>query len=197
MKYYPMVLDLRGRRCLVVGGGEVATGKIEELLKAEADVTVISPKVTQCIQRYADLGGLRYLPRPYREGDIKGYFLAYSATGVAEIDVLMAGEASLQGVLLNVVNRPLLCSFVTPGVSQRGNLSIAISTPGKSSGFARRVRRRITAFINPEPDNVLTTVAAQRQELVRERFKTDEAGRRRLLELILEAEWKKLHPRQN
>ena len=111
MNYYPIFLDLRGRPCLVVGGGEVATGKIEELLKAEANVTVISPKVTQRIQRYADLGGLRHLPRPYRAGDIKGYFLAYAATGVAEIDVLMAGEASLQGVLLNVINRPVLCSY--------------------------------------------------------------------------------------
>ena len=197
MNYYPIFLDLCGRPCLVVGGGEVATRKIEELLKAEADVTVISPKVTQCIQRYVDLGRLRHLPRPYRVGDIKGYFLAYAATGVAEIDVLMAGEASLQGVLLNVVNRPVLCSFVTPGVSQRGKLAIAISTPGESPGFDRRVRQRITAFIYREHGNVLATVAAQRQELVRERFKADEAGRRRLLELILESEWKKLHPRQN
>jgi precorrin-2 dehydrogenase / sirohydrochlorin ferrochelatase len=192
MNYYPIFLDLRGRPCLVVGGGEVATGKIEELLKAEANVTVISPKVTQCIQRYADLGGLRHLPRPYRAGDIKGYFLAYAATGVAEIDVLMAGEASLQGVLLNVINRPVLCSFVTPAVSQRDKLSI-----GKCPGFAKRVRRKITAFIHPEHGNVLTRVAAQRQELMRERFKKDEAGRRRLLELILESEWKKLHPRQS
>jgi len=192
MNYYPIFLDLRGRPCLVVGGGEVATGKIEELLKAEANVTVISPKVTQRIQRYADLGGLRHLPRPYRAGDIKGYFLAYAATGVAEIDVLMAGEASLQGVLLNVVNRPVLCSFVTPAVSQRDKLSI-----GKCPGFAKRVRRKITAFIHPEHGNVLTRVAAQRQELMRERFKKDEAGRRRLLELILESEWKKLHPRQS
>jgi len=192
MNYYPIFLDLRGRPCLVVGGGEVATGKIEELLKAEANVTVISPKVTQRIQRYADLGGLRHLPRPYRAGDIKGYFLAYAATGVAEIDVLMAGEASLQGVLLNVINRPVLCSFVTPAISQRDKLSI-----GKCPGFAKRVRQKITAFIHPEHGNVLTKVAAQRQELMRERFKKDEAGRRRLLELILESEWKKLHPRQS
>lgn len=197
MNYYPIFLDLRGRPCLVVGGGEVATGKIEELLKAEANVTVISPKVTQCIQRYADLGGLQHLPRPYRAGDIKGYFLAYAATGVAEIDVLMAGEANLQGVLLNVVNRPVLCSFVTPSVGQLGKLSIAISRAGKCPGIAKRVRRKITAFIHPEQANVLATVAAQRQELVRQRFKTDEAGRRRLLQLILESEWKKLHPRES
>lgn len=195
MNYYPIFLDLRGRRCLVVGGGDVATGKIEGLLKAEANVTVISPKVTRRIQRYADLGGLRHLPRPYRAGDIKGYFLAYAATGVAEIDVLMAGEAGLQGVLLNVINRPVLCSFVTPAVSQRGKLSI--STSGKCPGFAKRVRQKIMAFIHPEHGDVLATVAAQRQELMRERFKTDEAGRRRLLELILKSEWKKLHPRQS
>ena len=109
----------------------------------------------------------------------------------------MAGEASLQGVLLNVINRPVLCSFVTPSVSQRSKLSIAISTAAKCPGIAKRVKRKITAFIHPEQGNVLATVAAQRQELMRERFKTDAAGRRRLLELILESEWKKLHPRQN
>jgi siroheme synthase-like protein len=81
MNYYPIFLDFRGRPCLVVGGGEVATRKVAGLLSAEAKVTVISPKVTERIQRYADAAELRYLRRPYRQGDIKGYFLAYAGPG--------------------------------------------------------------------------------------------------------------------
>src|SRR5712692_5678131 len=83
MNYYPIFLDLRGRPCLVVGGGESATRKVDGLLGANADVTVISPEITDAIAEHARTKKLRHLKRRYQEGDLKGYFLAYAATGVA------------------------------------------------------------------------------------------------------------------
>jgi precorrin-2 dehydrogenase len=148
MNYYPIFLDLRGRSCLVVGGGDIATRKVDGLLSA--DVTVISPKVSDLITVHARMKKLHHFKRGYQEGDLKGYFLAYAATGVPEVDLLMAVEANMEGVLLDVGDRPVLCSFITPAVVQRGDLAIAISTAGKSPGFARRVTRKIEALINPQ-----------------------------------------------
>jgi precorrin-2 dehydrogenase/sirohydrochlorin ferrochelatase len=191
MSYYPIFLDLRGRSCLVVGGGEIATRKLEGLLQAGASVTVISPEVTEIIRDHADAGELRHIKRPYRHGDLGGYFLAYAATGVAEIDVLMAAEAGMAGVLLNVVDRPVLCDFITPAVVRRGDMSIAISTNGRCPGFAKRLRQEIEAIIGSEFGATLESVAAQREKLL-QGDGTDQSERHERIETALDQAWNDL-----
>jgi len=165
MNYYPIFLDLIGRPCLVVGGGEVATRKVEGLLSAEARVTVISPEVTAIIDEYADAGELRHIKRPYRDGDLEGYFLAIATTGVPGVDIQIAAEAWSAGALLNVVDRPVLCDFITPALIQREDLSIAVSTNGKCPGFAKRVREMIESIIGAQFGAALKSAAAQRNRL--------------------------------
>ena len=191
MTYYPIFLDLRGRPCLVVGGGEIATRKIEGLLQAGASVTVVSPEVTEIIRDHADAGELRHIKRPYRHGDLGGYFLAYAATGVPEIDVLMAAEAGMAGVLLNVVDRPVLCDFIMPAVVRRGDISIAISTNGRCPGFAKRVRRELEALIGSEYGAALESVAAQREKLL-QGDGTDQIERHERIETALDQAWNDL-----
>ena len=128
MHYYSIALDLRGRPCVVVGGGEIATRKVEGLLIAGGNITVISPEVTHVIEEHARQKKLRHLKRRYQEGDLNGYFLAFAATGTPEVDVLMAFEANIEGVLLNVVDRPVLCGFIAPAVVQHGDLSSATNS---------------------------------------------------------------------
>jgi len=140
MNYYPIFLDLRGRQCLVVGGGQVATRKVEGLLKAGARVTVISPESTETLGEWREEGKIIYLKRCYQRGDLKGYFLVYAATDLAEVNSEMAEEARAERVLLNVVDRSPFCGFVSPSVLERGDLIIAVSTGGKSPGFAKLVR---------------------------------------------------------
>jgi precorrin-2 dehydrogenase len=164
MNYYPIFLDLIGRPGVVVGGGAVATRSVEALLAAEARVTVISPEVTAIIQEYANAGELRYIKRPYRGGDLEGYFLAYAATGASELECRMAAEAWSAGVLLNVVDRPVLCDFITPTLVQRGDLSIAISTNGKWPGFAKRVRKKIESIIERQLAAAVKSAAARRNK---------------------------------
>ena len=118
MKYYPISLDLRGRRCLVVGGGKVADRTVQALLHADADLTVISPKLSAAIKVQLRKKRLRHFKRRYQSGDLRGYFLAYAATGHSEVDVLMASEAVIEGVLLNVLERSVLCSFLDPAVGR-------------------------------------------------------------------------------
>jgi len=191
MNYYPIFLDLRGKPCLVVGGGEIGTRKVEGLLKACARVTVISPTVTDTIQRHADAGDLRYLKRQYRRGDLKGYFLAYAATGAAEVDIMIACEASIRDVLLNVVDRPVLCGFITPATVQRGDLAIAVSTGGKCPAFAKRMRQKLETLIGEEYGALLKSLEAEREALMHDRSFDDLEWRRRIEE-ILESDWQKL-----
>ena len=191
MTYYPIFLDLRGRPCLVVGGGEIATRKIEGLLQARASVTVVSPEVTEIIRDHADAGELRHIKRPYRHGDLGGYFLAYAATGVPEIDAMMANEAKMAGVLLNVVDRPVLCDFIMPAVVRRGDISIAISTNGRCPGFAKRLRQEIEAIIGSEFGATLESVAAQREKLL-QGDGTDQIERHERIETALDQAWNDL-----
>lgn len=165
MKYYPIFLYLRDRQCLVVGGGEVATRKVKSLLKAGARVMVISPEVTEAIQEWQSQGKLCHLARCYRRGDLRGFFMAYAATGIVEVDQQMAAEADMERVLLNVVDLPMLCDFITPAIVQRGDLVIAVSTDGKSPGFAKLVRQQLENFVGPEYGEALEVVGAKRGAL--------------------------------
>ena len=156
MHYYPIALDLRGRPCLVVGGGKIATRKIEGLLSAGGNLTVVSPEVTDVIEEHARQKNLLHLKRRYQEGDLKGYFLAFAATGVPEVDVLMAFEANTEGVLLNVVDRSALCGFIAPAVVQSGDLSIALNSVRPAScGMVKR--RRSSAGHRPESNSCRST----------------------------------------
>lgn len=177
MSYFPVFLYLGDRPCLVVGGGRIATGKVERLVKAGAAVTVISPEVTETIHMRAEAGELRHVKRCYRRGDLRGYFLAYAATGVADVDEQMAEEGKREGVLLNVVDRPSLCGFISPAVLERGDLLIAISTGGKSPGFAKRIREQLENLVGPEYEEALKVVAAKRGELKQSSLSLEERQR--------------------
>jgi len=184
MSYYPIFLDLRGRECLVVGGGKIATRKVEGLLRAGAKVTVISLEITETLRAWEQQGKVRHLKRCYQKGDLKDYFLVYGATGLREVDDQMAAEARSEGVLLNVVDHRTLCGFINPAVLQRGNLTIAISTGGKSPGFAKMVRQKLEEFMGQEYGAALTAVAEKRGEL--RQTSLDIEQRQRLLKEFLE-----------
>jgi siroheme synthase-like protein len=184
MQYYPIFLDLRGRPCLVVGGGAIGTRKTEGLLAAGAIVTIISRQACKKVRRWAIEKKISYLQRPYCEGDLKGYFIAFAATGIAEIDVLMACEASREGVLLNVVDRPVLCNFIAPAVLQRGDLAIVVSTGGKCPGLAKRLRQKLERTITPEYSIVLDAVAAARHAVLSDLSLSETDKRRRIDEIL-------------
>jgi siroheme synthase-like protein len=162
LSYLPILLKLRDRPCLVVGGGATATKRVEELLSMQARVTVISPQVTAAIERLAATSQLWLFRRLYATGDLKGYFLAYAATGVAAVDRQIARDAESERVLLSVVEHASFGDFLNPPVVQRGDLAIAISTNGKSRGFAQLMKKKLEALIGPEYGDLLNRVEAER-----------------------------------
>src|SRR3712207_3583592 len=120
-------MDLSGRRCVVVGGGEVANRKARKLLQARARVVVISPEIGAELESAA----VEVHRRPYREGDLEGAYLAFAATDSREVNAAVGREAQERGVPVNVVDRPSEGDFALPSTLRRGRLQVAVSTGGE------------------------------------------------------------------
>src|SRR5882724_9112024 len=166
MGYIPIFLDVAGRRCVVVGGGEVAARKVESLLAAEAQVTVVSPSLAALpLSAAVERGMVQHIARAYQRGDIAGCALVYAATDDRELHRALAGEARALGIPLNVVDVPDLCSFIAPAVVKRGALQIAISTGGASPAFAARIRRELEKQFGIEYGIALIVLRAARRRL--------------------------------
>lgn len=186
MKYYPAFLDLRDRPCLVIGGGRVAEQKVGPLLAAGARLMVISPKLTGGLQALDDAGRFTYEARCYRRGDLNGFVLAIAATQDEGVHQEIADEARKLGVMLNVVDRPLLCNFIVPAMVQRGDLLIAISTSGTSPRLASRIRQQLEGEFGPEYAPTLRVLAQLRQRLATAKLPAED--RRRILTAVVDGD---------
>jgi precorrin-2 dehydrogenase / sirohydrochlorin ferrochelatase len=184
MPYYPVNLDLRGKRCLVVGGGEVAERKIGSLLACGADVTVVSPDVTGGIRTEVENQKVEYRAKEFSPDDLEGVFLCIAATDDREVNTLVSRLAQESGILVNVVDDPDLCSFIVPAVVNRGDLQISISTSGKSPALAKRIRRDLENQFGPECA-VYLEILGEAREAARAKYgsqKEREAALNRLLD---------------
>lgn len=141
--YFPIFLDLTGKKCIVVGGGGVAERKCEALIKAGAEVTVIAPMITKGLKDIHAKGQITYIKRDYSSDDLLPAFLVIAATDYEEVNQKVAEDASAANKLVNVVDAPSLCNYITPAVFQRGLLTIAISTGGASPGIAKEIREEL------------------------------------------------------
>jgi len=177
MKYYPVLLQVARRPCLVIGGGPVAEQKVISLTKADAAVTVISPDLTPALQRLAAAGRVTHHARRYRTGDVRGFCLAYAATDDAALHGEITRDAAAAGVLLNVVDRPELCTFIVPSVVERGDLLIATSTSGASPALAKRIRTDLEAMFGPEYEVALQVLGRLRQQLAEQALERGERQR--------------------
>ena len=139
--YYPIFLDLRGRRVVVIGGGAMGEEKVTRLLPYEAQVVVVSPDVTDEVAELADDGTIEWVRRPYRRGDLDGAFIAIVAdTSDDAVNQAVSEEARERNVPLNVADVTELCTWITPSVARRGEVIVATSTGGASPALARRFR---------------------------------------------------------
>lgn len=163
---YPIFVDLEGRRCLVVGGGPIATDKVRKLAEHGASVRLVSPALTPELAAMAAAGAIdEHRARAYRPGDLEGCLLAIAATDRAEVNRAVRREADARGLLCNVVDDPGLCTFTVPSVVRRGELAIAVSTGGASPVVARRIRREIEAAYGPEWGALIALLRELRGEL--------------------------------
>ena len=165
--YYPVFLNLKGKPCVVIGGGEVAERKVRGLLECGASVSLFSPESSPAIMEMADRGELRWNPREYTDGDLKGAFLAIAATDQRAVNEAIAEEASREVVVLNVVDVPQLCTFIAPAVVKRGEVSVAISTGGASPALARKIKESLNDSDTLEYAHLAGILSSARTEIKR------------------------------
>ncbi len=168
MNLFPLNLDIRGRKAVVVGGGAVAERKCRSLLEAGASVTVIAPVVTPGVEELLRQGRIFLLRRQYRTGDPTGALLLFAATNDRSVNRTVAGDAKRLGILVCVTDAPEEGDFASPAVVRRGELLLTISTGNRSPSLARRIRQELEGRYGPEYGSLVEFVGALREKLLTE-----------------------------
>jgi precorrin-2 dehydrogenase / sirohydrochlorin ferrochelatase len=163
---FPMFLKLAGRKCLVVGAGEIATAKIASLLDAGARVTVVAPRGLDETRKLARLGKIEWREREYRPADLECVFLAIAATADATVNFQVFADAEARGILCNAVDDPPNCDFYFGAVVKRGALQVAISSAGESPALVQRLRREIDSRLEAGTGEWLREVGELRREIL-------------------------------
>jgi precorrin-2 dehydrogenase / sirohydrochlorin ferrochelatase len=142
--FYIACLRLKGRRCVVVGGGDIGLEKVEGLLACDAEVTLVAPEAHPALRELAQEGSIRWEQRDYGAADLEGCLIAIAATNVTDVNIKVFDDAERRAMLVNVVDVPPLCNFILPAIVRTGPLAVAISTAGASPALAKRMKREIS-----------------------------------------------------
>jgi precorrin-2 dehydrogenase/sirohydrochlorin ferrochelatase len=148
--FYIACLKLRGRKCLVVGGGEIGLEKVEGLLACDGDVTLVAPDAGPELTQLALEGSIRWEQREYRPEDLEGTFMVIACTDDTDINIGIYEDAERRAMLVNVVDVPPLCNFILPAIVRTGPLAIAISTAGASPALAKRMKAEVSELFGEE-----------------------------------------------
>src|SRR4051794_9403732 len=141
--FYIACLKLTGRRCVVVGGGDIGLEKVEGLLASNGRVVLIAPEAIQPLQDLAAEGSIEWERREYRSEDLERTFIVIAATDDTDVNIGVYDDAERRAMLVNVVDVPPLCNFILPAIVRTGPLAIAISTAGASPALAKRIKRQV------------------------------------------------------
>jgi precorrin-2 dehydrogenase / sirohydrochlorin ferrochelatase len=175
MGYYPVFLEMKDRRCVVIGGGAVAERKVEGLVTAGANVTVISPGITDGLKELLKQGAIRHVAREYQTGDRAGYDLVFVATDNLEINAVVSSEARSLRIWVNSADDPDHCDFILPAVIRRGDLAVAVSTGGVSPAVTRAIREELDQYVSADYASFVQIAGEVRREL-REKSVSPGAG---------------------
>jgi siroheme synthase-like protein len=163
--YYPILLNIQGRKCLVVGGGKLALRKTTALLEHSANVEVVSPTFCLELNQLATDGAIRAIQRDYKSEDLQHAFIAIAATDDAKTNERVAAEARRQRVLINVVDDPKNSDFIVPSYFERGDVIVAVSTSGRSPALARKIRSQLENDFKAEYAQLAVVADEARSEL--------------------------------
>jgi precorrin-2 dehydrogenase/sirohydrochlorin ferrochelatase len=166
VKYYPIYLNIANKRCVVVGGGEVAERKTQRLLKCGARVVVVGKALTPFLEQKKNEGAIEQIAADYEASCLEGAFLVIGATDLDEVNGRISADAGARGMLVNIADDPARCDFILPAVFQQGDLAIAVSTGGKSPALAKRLRQEFEGRYGPEYAVLLNILGDLRKRVV-------------------------------
>lgn len=165
MSYYPIYLNMHGRRCLVIGGGVVAERKIAGLLEVGAKPTVVSPAITDTIARWAKDHSVELVARRYQTGDLTNHEIAFVATDDGAVNAQVFSDGQRLGVWVNAADDPAHCDFILPSVLRRGDLTVSVSSGGASPALSRTIREELELYFTEEYELLVKLAAEARAEL--------------------------------
>jgi len=165
MSYYPIYLNMRDRRCLVIGGGVVAERKIAGLLEVGAKPAVVSPVITDTIARWSKENSVELIARRYQSDDLREYDIAFVATDDGAVNAQVFSDGRRFGVWVNAADDPAHCDFILPSVLRRGDLTVAVSSGGSSPALSRTIREELELYFTEEYELLVTMAAQARAEL--------------------------------
>ena len=160
--YYPIYIDIEDRDVLIVGGGTVCARKAETMMKYGARVTIVSPEVTEEIDRWEREGKITVHRKPYEEADLEGRSMVIASTDDQCVNARVARDSRRRRVPVNVVDVTHLCEFIVPAIVERGSIQIAVSTGGKSPALARTLKEELQNMVGPEYAEVNDTLGSLR-----------------------------------
>jgi len=164
---FPIFLNLYKKNCLLIGGGQVAERKVEDLLDYGARVKLVSPQVTDRIRIWAERGIITCYDRRFQEDDLQGVFMVFTATNDSTINKKVAALCRQRDILVNTVDDPSNCDFYVPSILRRNSLTLAISTEGKSPLYARKLRQDLENIITREYGEFVDILGEQRDYIKR------------------------------
>ena len=168
MSYFPINLEMTGRRCLVIGGGVVAERKVFNLMEVGAEVCVLSPDATENILLWSKAKSVEFIPRRYQPGDLAEFELAFVATDDREVSAQVFNEGRSLGVWVNAADDPAHSDFILPSVLRRGDLTVAVSSGGRSPALARTIREELELYFT-EDYRLLAKLAGEVRDELRAR----------------------------
>lgn len=199
MRYYPLCMDICGKRCVVIGGGNVAERKVERLLACGARVEVVGKALTPVLAAWKREGRIAHREADYEESCLSGAFLVIGATDNGVVNARIAEDARSRGVPVNIVDDPVRCDFILPSVVERGDLLITVSTGGKSPALSKKLREDLEGTYGPEYAVLLEILGELRQKVIasgcssaenRDRFEA--VVRSEILDDIRRKDWKRV-----
>ena len=183
---YPLYLNIKDKKCLVIGGGKVAQRKVESLIDCEADVVVVSPVLTSYLKEIVENNRIIYRKKEYSPEDLKDVFLVICATDSETVNAKAAEECMHRGILVNVIDDPEKCSALVPAVIRRGSMAISISTGGKSPYVSRKIREKLESQFGNEYERYLDILGDIRREaLIKE---PDPAKRKEMFRSLVDSD---------
>jgi len=166
MALYPIFVETKGRRVIVIGGGHVGAEKVRGLLAGEADITLVSPVINDELRGYADAGRLKHVAREYAESDLDGgYEFIMVATDDGAINAEVAAAGKRRGIWVNAADDPVNCDFILPAVVRKGKITLAASTSGSSPALARRLREELDAYLTEDMPALADLLSEVRHEV--------------------------------
>ncbi len=185
MSYYPVFLNISGKRCVVCGGGRVALRKVQSLLEHGARVEMVSPSSCTELLALAERGEILLHSREYREDLLKGAHVVIAATDDRDTNLSIVDGARRSGCLVNAVDDAENSDFIVPSCLRRGDITVAVSTSGKSPALARKLRARLEAELGSEYAELVRLVGEVREEMRTRGLKVSEDTWQEALDLEL------------